>query len=1308
MKKIFNMFLIFLLLLIHLPVYAVGEEIDNQKVDLEQVENSSEENPGELQTKESDNIKDRQEISEEVAEETAIVEESINEELSEKKKDVVGSGLSEDDSVSSSEQKSDIDVEKTVIDEDQSTLSRSGVVMDNDGQPVEYGKWYALGNFDRGLIGHDGQDSWLRYNSTNTFTRLFRFRRVDGSGEFVELGVRVKIEVDANTHSNPANKFVYSIVTDAGINTFGDLNTPQTNARTTNFGLYSDGAGGYYIQPSFSMGSTIRWLFYHGTGNGIHLSTNTTKSSFRIINTIRVTTNEANGGTATANGERITSAPISSIAQLQAKPNPGWSFSSWEIVGNSAYPGLITTPNSTSTQYVVGIPSDTLGLRANFVRNTYTLNSAVTPSNAGRVSPATAQVRYQHVQQIAATPNPGYRFVRWNVSGAGSSVANATSANTTFTMGHENATATAVFERASYTLNTTTMPLNGGNVQVGSTNVTFGDSTSISATPNPGYQFVRWGVSGAGSSVANATSANTTFTMGTANATLTAEFEAVHELNAKAVPQTLALGGRFLESQVGRFVENVTYNGEKLSEKEYKVTLASQPNSDVNGSTVQATVNVEHVSSKTTKKVEIPVTIGTGHSILFLGGGNLGAGYYTWHPELQRLTARRSSPNSPATTQVNGQFNEVYYSLSQYQLTQQQTVLAEKTPNYAYEVQGTQTINSAMENFGEGQQEIEAKAGDVFEIYHRESSSRLKYYLNFGDRMDLSTRDNRAYIELTKDGYEFLHFDRVETPKVSIVRGMTKGELDKEVDSYVNLSQAPNVEIVGFTNYPDTTKVGESKGAIRVQEKLTTGKYVQKDYEVTFTVEAGLEVKVVPQTLALGGRFLESQVGRFVENVTYNGEKLSEKEYKVTLASQPNSDVNGSTVQATVNIEHVSSKTTKKVEVPVTIGTGHSILFLGGGNLGAGYYTWHPELQRLTARRSSPNSPATTQVNGQFNEVYYSLSQYQLTQQQTVLAEKTPNYAYEVQGTQTINSAMENFGKGQQEIEAKVGDVFEIYHRESSSRLKYYLNFGDRMDLSTRDNRAYIELTKDGYEFLQFDRVETPKVSIIRGMTKGELDKEVGSYVKLSQAPNVEVVGFTTYPDTTKVGESKGTIRVQEKLTTGKYVQKDYEVVFIIEPNTLEFERVEDVNFDFGQVKQSSRKQTVNAQGKNAPKITLSDYTEGKSWQLLVSQPEGLKDGKGNKIKGATISLEDIRVIDTVHANVLTANRVELSQSEKVVAQMVNTTGKQEKGKTDIQIGESRDQQLSGVRLTIPRNTVVNEGNYSASIVWELVGDPTV
>ena len=75
-------------------------------------------------------------------------------------------------------------------------------------------------------------------------------------------------------------------------------------------------------------------------------------------------------------------------------------------------------------------------------------------------------------------------------------------------------------------------PAAGGSISVGSNltspaTVAEGDQLAIEATANTGYTFSGWVVSGTGASVANANNASTTFTMGTADATLTANFSAI-------------------------------------------------------------------------------------------------------------------------------------------------------------------------------------------------------------------------------------------------------------------------------------------------------------------------------------------------------------------------------------------------------------------------------------------------------------------------------------------------------------------------------------------------------------------------------------------------------------------------------------------------------------------------------------------------------------------------------------------------------------------------------------------------------------
>ena len=90
----------------------------------------------------------------------------------------------------------------------------------------------------------------------------------------------------------------------------------------------------------------------------------------------------------------------------------------------------------------------------------------------------------------------------------------------------------------SHTLSYEVSPSATGTVVLGATSVAEGSTTSITATPIDGYRFVNWTVTGTGSRVESTTSATTTFTMGTADATVTANFEAIptHTLSSAVSP----------------------------------------------------------------------------------------------------------------------------------------------------------------------------------------------------------------------------------------------------------------------------------------------------------------------------------------------------------------------------------------------------------------------------------------------------------------------------------------------------------------------------------------------------------------------------------------------------------------------------------------------------------------------------------------------------------------------------------------------------------------------------------------------------
>ena len=144
---------------------------------------------------------------------------------------------------------------------------------------------------------------------------------------------------------------------------------------------------------------------------------------------------------------------------------------------------------------------------------------------------------------IVATPAVGYRFKRWidTNSPENGTIADLNAAYTVFTMGTgANRTIQAEFEAiATHRFYFAANPPGGGSITVTDGDGNPVDSGSeireyttlnIVASPADGYHFTGWTIddtgAAAGAQVRDAMNSETTFTIGTANATLTATFEA--------------------------------------------------------------------------------------------------------------------------------------------------------------------------------------------------------------------------------------------------------------------------------------------------------------------------------------------------------------------------------------------------------------------------------------------------------------------------------------------------------------------------------------------------------------------------------------------------------------------------------------------------------------------------------------------------------------------------------------------------------------------------------------------------------------
>jgi len=164
---------------------------------------------------------------------------------------------------------------------------------------------------------------------------------------------------------------------------------------------------------------------------------------------------------------------------------------------------------------------------------------------ADEINVSTREIFQGTSTYVQAVSSPGYRFVCWEVNGAGSKVINSIDASTTFKIGSEDAVLTAVFERV-HTLMLQASPTTGGTPTIetpsgGSTGtVAEGGVTTLHANPNEGYRFVKWVIlSSSGSTIADANSPTTTFTMGSSFTSVRAEYELIpHTLNVQASPST--------------------------------------------------------------------------------------------------------------------------------------------------------------------------------------------------------------------------------------------------------------------------------------------------------------------------------------------------------------------------------------------------------------------------------------------------------------------------------------------------------------------------------------------------------------------------------------------------------------------------------------------------------------------------------------------------------------------------------------------------------------------------------------------------
>lgn len=279
--------------------------------------------------------------------------------------------------------------------------------------------------------------------------------------------------------------------------------------------------------------------------------------------------------------------------------------------------------------------------------------------------------------------------------------------------------------------------------------------------------------------------------------------------------------------------------------------------------------------------------------------------------------------------------------------------------------------------------------------------------------------------------------------------------------------------------------------------------------------------------------------------VTVFKDQTETKDYDARFVNFPDS-LNGKSAQVEVSKNGTVLAT---IDVPVTYQFGHSL------NVRALKYTnvdHDTRAATFSLNRDQTQITATyehelynQEIHYKFvNELYYEFKHFEgSTIKNGPLNNMTADTIFSVEGGDLVK-ILDGFGTNRRLSVAK-GEIVEIFHAEVNGRLD---NFKDNVvQPRISDKRSRYQITANGFERLNIDRLNPREQKAALGMSREDMDRQIGRYLDISQYPTLKIEGFTQYPDTSKEGATTGKIVVSEALVNGETATWEYTIPFMVE-----------------------------------------------------------------------------------------------------------------------------------------------------------------